>query len=56
MKDKLISDDILNLFEIIFNRKIHNDHYEVFDDLGTFFKYDICEYINDYEEILPNRY
>lgn len=56
MKDNLISDDINNLLENIFNRKIHNDHYEVFDDLDTFFKHDICEYINDYEEILPNRY
>jgi hypothetical protein len=56
MKFKKISYDFTNLLEIIFNRKIHNDHYEVFDDLDTFFKYDICEYINNYEEILPNRY
>jgi hypothetical protein len=56
MKDNLISDDITNLLEIIFNCKIHNDYYEVFDDLDTFFKYDICEFINDYEEISPRDY
>lgn len=53
MKYKIISYDIFNLVENIFNRKIFNDHYEIFDDLGTFFKYDICEYINNFIEINP---
>jgi hypothetical protein len=57
MKFKIISYDIFNLFENIFNRKIHNDDDDkIFDDLGTFFKYDICDYTNDFIEINPRFY
>lgn len=54
MKNNLISHDIsLLLEEEIFDNKIIDDFYDEFSDLNDIFKYDICEYLNNFIEINP---